>query len=303
MSATGPGRPNKYDDFVVSAPYLKAAKYLPSSDDEQRNYVTLTCPHCQAVFKELLEANLAGHKADYCIKHLRMCTAAKDAGVHVPPPKRRLADKGAGQSTEPDASTRIVPLETALTASNAELVETRAANAQLTASNAQLNEKVQALTLQVGQLLGEMQDLRARVSDLEQFRADVVEALDVQTPPSPTTTRCVGAIKARDADNARLRRLRNKANQERDDAIAERDDAIAERDDERERRKKGDAFRRAFRTLAGHAKFDKALRVVTHTDNRQTMYRTPEQRAAAALLADELLRAQQRPAQPAAWAW
>ena len=74
------GRPKKYDDFIVSAPYLKEAKHAAGS---KRYYVKIRCPHCETDFKEVAESIIATQKANECLEHLRVCKPAATAGVRV----------------------------------------------------------------------------------------------------------------------------------------------------------------------------------------------------------------------------
>jgi hypothetical protein len=76
------GRPKKYDDFIVSAPYLKDAKHAGWT---KRYYVKIRCPHCETDFKEVAESIIVTQKASECIEHLRVCKPAAAAGVRVKP--------------------------------------------------------------------------------------------------------------------------------------------------------------------------------------------------------------------------
>ena len=83
--------PKKYTEFLVSEPYDRLAKYLPTGPNQMRPYVNLTCPHCLEPFREILACNVGHQKAGECLEHLRHCSAAADAGVVVPPPRKRVA--------------------------------------------------------------------------------------------------------------------------------------------------------------------------------------------------------------------
>jgi len=79
----------KYNDFIVSDAYSKAAKHLPTSETEMREYVRITCPHCNVAFQETLASSLYTTKAGHCLAHLRVCAKAKDGGIQAPAIKKR----------------------------------------------------------------------------------------------------------------------------------------------------------------------------------------------------------------------
>lgn len=74
----------KYNDFVETDPVTKQS--LQGIHGVTRQYVGVTCPHCNVVFVELPVESLASNKASKCKTHLKSCVAAKEAGVEVDPP-------------------------------------------------------------------------------------------------------------------------------------------------------------------------------------------------------------------------
>jgi len=78
--------PKLYADFVVSDPFERPAKYQ-SGINPSRSYVSITCPHCHVSFLTLPIERVKTAKAGQCLTHLRVCDAAKAAGIEPPPPK------------------------------------------------------------------------------------------------------------------------------------------------------------------------------------------------------------------------
>ena len=79
--------PKKYLDFSERR-FSRISKVNPHAND-LLTYVGITCPHCKVEFVEISECNLSNDKAGQCLLHLRVCEAARAAGVHAPPRKRR----------------------------------------------------------------------------------------------------------------------------------------------------------------------------------------------------------------------
>ena len=141
----------KYVDFRESAHFARAPKQGTSS--KPRDYVTLTCPHCVQPFSEILVSRLDNGKAEECLKHLRTCAAAKDAGIVVPPPgkRARVVDEPLGTETPRDelqaASAKPV-VGTAVSAGDSAVIATLQTNhaEQMAAQRAQHQELMCALT-------------------------------------------------------------------------------------------------------------------------------------------------------------
>ena len=93
----------KYLDFVASEPFERVSKH--GGSDIRRSYVAFTCPHCDTAFVEIAADSLHTNKASECLKHLRVCDAAKAAGVLVPPAKKKrtVAEEPPSAATEPAA--------------------------------------------------------------------------------------------------------------------------------------------------------------------------------------------------------
>ena len=115
----GMGRPKKYEDFIVSAPYLKDAKHAP---EIKRFYVSIRCPHCETDFKEVAASIITTQKANECLQHLRVCKAATASGVRagntqvaseggtsIPVKKRTLAPPSMSEDDAPIPVKKRVP--------------------------------------------------------------------------------------------------------------------------------------------------------------------------------------------------
>lgn len=77
--------PTKYDDFIVSPSYSKLAKDGKGSGIT-RDYVSLTCPHCNNVFAEVPTVSISKMKSTQCKAHLEVCN--KYTGSVAPAPVR-----------------------------------------------------------------------------------------------------------------------------------------------------------------------------------------------------------------------
>lgn len=76
--------PNKYDDFKESDPFITRAKH--NKDQEiTREYVTITCPHCNKTIGDLPTDVLKKKKSTRCKAHLEVCTEFKAKGGDVTP--------------------------------------------------------------------------------------------------------------------------------------------------------------------------------------------------------------------------
>jgi len=64
----------KYRDFKISTPFTRDSKQS-NAVQEKREYVSITCPHCQTVFAEITVETIAKMKPTKCLKHLRVCTS------------------------------------------------------------------------------------------------------------------------------------------------------------------------------------------------------------------------------------
>jgi len=86
------GRSKKYNDFLVSEPFVRGAKH--GRNGATKAYVTIQCPHCNEIITEVAECIIKTQKAKECLNHLRgdptahppiqPCQAARIAGVAVP---------------------------------------------------------------------------------------------------------------------------------------------------------------------------------------------------------------------------
>jgi len=76
--------PRKYEGFVESAPIERRGKMPPHTLSK---YVSITCPHCKAVFAEIVEESVPSNKASFCLRHLRACETFKSNGGSVPAKK------------------------------------------------------------------------------------------------------------------------------------------------------------------------------------------------------------------------
>ena len=69
-------RPSKYDGFRVSSPYAMPIK-CPRDVALTREYVNITCPHCNVKFGETTVEAILKMKSTHCAKHLSECTVYK----------------------------------------------------------------------------------------------------------------------------------------------------------------------------------------------------------------------------------
>ena len=159
--------PKKYLDFAESKPFKRIAKHLAQSSTDTREYVSITCPHCNVSFVQIPSECLASNKASECIRHLRMCEKAKAAGAQVAPRKRRaVAQTVAAESStgnDVDSTELLAQLESEKTNSAAIL----ASKADLADRNDVLRGRVQSLEDQMSQLNVEMQKMRAEMVQLK----------------------------------------------------------------------------------------------------------------------------------------
>jgi len=76
--------PAKYTDFQVSEPFTIRSKR--NKDEEiMREYVKITCPHCQHQIGDIPVDILKVHKAGKCKAHLEVCPEFKAKGGDVAP--------------------------------------------------------------------------------------------------------------------------------------------------------------------------------------------------------------------------
>lgn len=61
----------KYTDFTESDAVERRGKQRPY---DIKNYVDITCPHCNEVCAEIPEGLVNSNKASRCLEHLRVCT-------------------------------------------------------------------------------------------------------------------------------------------------------------------------------------------------------------------------------------
>lgn len=80
----------KYTDFIVSEPVLRQSK-LYNDNYSEKNYVSITCPHCDKTFAEMLMSHAPRMKSTKCKAHLEVCTAFR--GEVNPAPKRKKREK------------------------------------------------------------------------------------------------------------------------------------------------------------------------------------------------------------------
>ena len=176
----------KYLDFVASAPYERGSKH--GGPDARRSYVTIACPHCDAAFVEIAADRLHTNKASECLKHLRVCDAAKAAGVLVPPAKKRaVAEEPPRTAAEPAAQAQC-----ALAAERARSTALAASEAKLAGANEQLRARVHSVESELAGLRAELERMQLRMSerDARDRARDALlractDSLGLTTPPLP----------------------------------------------------------------------------------------------------------------------
>ena len=176
----------KYLDFVASAPYERGSKH--GGPDARRSYVTIACPHCDAAFVEIAADRLHTNKASECLKHLRVCGAAKAMGVLVPPAKKRaVAEEPPRTAAEPAAQAQC-----ALAAERARSTALAASEAKLAGANEQLRARVHSVESELAGLRAELEQMQLRMSerDARDRARDALlractDSLGLTTPPLP----------------------------------------------------------------------------------------------------------------------
>jgi len=195
--------PRKYDDFVISEPVSKITKLSPTSADDVRDYVFVRCPHCNVNFVEIAVQNLATKKAGECLKHIRECSAAKQAGITALPAKKRAS----GVSDASPGEERALKLaRTDLESERQRSAVSAASETSLTTKNDQLTGRVHSLEEQAAELRrrdGERERQMAEMRDtifqmqgqFNSFAQGIANALNITFPPAPQVDHCVERIK------------------------------------------------------------------------------------------------------------
>jgi len=80
--------PVKYLDFEVSSVFTRPSKKCDDKDAE-REYVSITCPHCNSKFTEVTSETIGKMKATKCKAHLEVCPEFKAKGGSVEPAPTR----------------------------------------------------------------------------------------------------------------------------------------------------------------------------------------------------------------------
>lgn len=79
----------KYQGFLEAAPVQRRGKFPPHA---LRNYVDITCPHCNTVCAEIPEELIKQTKASECLKHLRVCPSYTGPVSEAPAKKQKRAE-------------------------------------------------------------------------------------------------------------------------------------------------------------------------------------------------------------------
>jgi len=80
--------PVKYLDFEISSVFTRPSKKCDDKDTE-REYVSITCPHCRVKFTEVTFETIGKMKATKCKAHLEVCPEFKAKGGNVAPAPTR----------------------------------------------------------------------------------------------------------------------------------------------------------------------------------------------------------------------
>lgn len=176
----------KYLDFVPSDPFERGTKH--GGSDTRRSYVAIACPHCETAFVEIAADSLHTNKASECLKHLRVCGAAKAVGVLVPPAKKRaVAEEPPRTAAEPAAQAQC-----ALAAERARSTALAASEAKLAGANEQLRARVHSVESELAGLRAELERMQLRMSerDARDRARDALlractDSLGLTTPPLP----------------------------------------------------------------------------------------------------------------------
>tara|TARA_B100000575_G_scaffold263178_1_gene238112 strand:- start:449 stop:1324 length:876 start_codon:yes stop_codon:yes gene_type:complete len=176
-------RPLKYTDFVVSEKEDKRAAHGGAI----RAYVTVTCPHCLVAFVSIPWEHRNTNKATECKKHLLVCQAAKDAGVHVKPPvKRKRVAEDALVSAAPEAApTREV-----------EPADSEDRNPCCVRTEERMQDRFDALREQMAKMQRSIDD---QTSELRYMTQTISDNLGIEPPtPAAVCTQLAPALKFRD---------------------------------------------------------------------------------------------------------
>jgi len=177
----------KYLDFVASEPFERVSKH--GGSDIRRSYVAFTCPHCDTAFVEIAADSLHTNKASECLKHLRVCDAAKAAGVLVPPAKKK---RTVAEEPPPAAAEEAAQAQCALAAERARSTALAASEAKLAGANEQLRARVHSVESELAGLRAELERMQLRMSerDARDRERDALlractDSLGLTTPPLP----------------------------------------------------------------------------------------------------------------------
>ena len=178
----------KYLDFVASEPFERVSKH--GGSDTRRSYVAFTCPHCDTAFVEIAADSLHTNKASECLKHLRVCDAAKAAGVLVPPAKKK---RTVAEEPPPVAAEEAAQqAQCALAAERARSTALAASEAKLAGANEQLRARVHSVESELAGLRAELERMQLRMTerDARDRERDALlractDSLGLTTPPLP----------------------------------------------------------------------------------------------------------------------
>ena len=177
----------KYLDFVASQPFERVSKH--GGSDTRRSYVAFTCPHCDTAFVEIAADSLHTNKASECLKHLRVCDAAKAAGVLVPPAKKK---RTVAEEPPTAAAEEAAQAQGALAAERARSTALAASEAKLAGANEQLRARVHSVESELAGLRAELERMQLRMSerDARDRERDALlractDSLGLTTPPLP----------------------------------------------------------------------------------------------------------------------
>jgi len=255
----------KYTDFLESEPFTRDAKH---GNGGTREYVGITCPHCTISFVQITKENIATSKATECLKHLRVCEAAKAAGLSPPPKKQTappLPDLQCVVCTDPDHAALAVR------------------NDALEEKNGSLNDRLRSLERNEARRSVEIDEMRerARAKDREDDRRDqllklCLDKLGIPNPPLPTPEVLTDGFKKLErktpagprfvplsmAGESKVDRLQSENNRLR----AERNKAVKQRDAQEELARDAGLARDALATLAKDPYAKKHLLAACHSD-------------------------------------
>lgn len=157
-----------YDDFEEGAPFSAQSKRKPHTT---KLYVTLRCPHCNAIFAELTNESLHTNKASTCKAHLLVCGSYSDTNDAEEALKCQL--KYQKQAREFEATHQAE--KKAREQAERQLAETERKLREKEETEARNDARHDEVMAQLTLVRGQLSDVETQLSDKRQCLTDVRE--------------------------------------------------------------------------------------------------------------------------------